>query len=187
MTIFAHSVRLLALALCFAACSEAPSSQVEPVSTDESFGVREIDPWADEPTDPPASEPAPENRSATRPVGAPMSLSPQQSAAKRRLSRVAASRHLRPSPLTPSMTSEIHRARTPSRNRSPNPSRSQRPKTRRSQAFKAATVSTTSRAYCTSKSSRTTTRSGRFKHNHAIRSTNWTGELRATAPEPTAG
>ena len=27
----------------------------------------------------------------------------------------------------------------------------------------------------------------RFKHNHAIRSTNWTASPRATAPEPTAG
>ena len=48
MSIFAHFVRLTALAVALAACSEAPATQIQPETNDENFGVRAIDPWADE-------------------------------------------------------------------------------------------------------------------------------------------
>ena len=48
MSIFAHFVRLTTLAVALAACSEAPATQIQPETNDENFGVRAIDPWADE-------------------------------------------------------------------------------------------------------------------------------------------
>ncbi len=51
MSIFAHFVRLTTLAVALAACSEAPATQIQPETNDENFGVRAIDPWADETPD----------------------------------------------------------------------------------------------------------------------------------------
>ena len=48
MSIFAHFVRLTTLAVALAACSETPATQIQPEAQDENFGVRAIDPWADE-------------------------------------------------------------------------------------------------------------------------------------------
>ena len=88
------------------------------------------------------------------------------------------SRHLRPSPLTPSMTNETHRARTPSQNRSLNPSRSQRRKTRRSQAFQGSYRFNDEQSLLYVQVFKdNNTLGARAAHNHTIRSTNWTGEL----------